>query len=168
MHCKSYSHFFSKKFQRICVSPDVNLNESLTNDVVSFEQLGPALYLEPQINNMESHWTVLSTEISQYISSRDRKKKSFFRIPCLTGSLLNYFCYTNGFPHSNVFCCFFFTFEHAAIHFIIIAFSLFLLAHLSCSDKANFCDHILFVVRCVTLCQSVHPCMRASINSFFK
>ena len=41
MHCKSYSHFFSKKFQYICVSLDVNFNESLTNDIVSFEQLGP-------------------------------------------------------------------------------------------------------------------------------
>ena len=39
--CKSYSHFFSKKFQHICVSLDVNFNESLTNNVVSFEQLGP-------------------------------------------------------------------------------------------------------------------------------
>ena len=37
--------FFSKKFQHICVSLDVNFNESLTNDVVSFEQLGPALKL---------------------------------------------------------------------------------------------------------------------------
>ena len=36
-----YSHFFSKKFQHICVSLDVNFNESLTNDIVSFEQLGP-------------------------------------------------------------------------------------------------------------------------------
>ena len=44
MHCKSYSHFFSKKFRRICVSPNVNFNESLTNDVVSFEQLGPDYY----------------------------------------------------------------------------------------------------------------------------
>ena len=35
--------FFSKKFQHICVSLDVNFNESLTNDVVSFEQLGPDL-----------------------------------------------------------------------------------------------------------------------------
>ena len=33
--------FFSKKFQHICVSFDVNFNESLTNDIVSFEQLGP-------------------------------------------------------------------------------------------------------------------------------
>ena len=34
-------HFFSKKFQHICVSLDVNFNVSLTNDIVSFEQLGP-------------------------------------------------------------------------------------------------------------------------------
>ena len=43
MSSKSYSHFFSKKFPHICVSLDVNFNESLTNDVVSFEQLGPGL-----------------------------------------------------------------------------------------------------------------------------
>ena len=30
----------SQEFQYICVSLDVNFNESLTNDVVSFEQLG--------------------------------------------------------------------------------------------------------------------------------
>ena len=41
MHCKSYSHFFSKKYQHICVSLNVNFNESLTNNIVSFEQLGP-------------------------------------------------------------------------------------------------------------------------------
>ena len=38
---KMYLHFFSKKFQHICVSLDVNFNESLTNNIVSFEQLGP-------------------------------------------------------------------------------------------------------------------------------
>ena len=36
--------FFSKKFQHICVSLDVNFNESLTKDVVSFEQLGPVTF----------------------------------------------------------------------------------------------------------------------------
>ena len=35
--------FFSKKFQHICLSLDVNFNESLTNDIVSFEQLGPGV-----------------------------------------------------------------------------------------------------------------------------
>ena len=38
------THVFSKKFQHICVSLDVNFNESLTNDIVSFEQLGPVVH----------------------------------------------------------------------------------------------------------------------------
>ena len=46
---KSYSHFFSKKFQHICVSLDVNFNESLTNDVVSFEQLGPDFSMKTHV-----------------------------------------------------------------------------------------------------------------------
>ena len=41
----TYSHFFSKKFQHICVSLDLNFNESLTSDIVSFEQLGPGYSL---------------------------------------------------------------------------------------------------------------------------
>ena len=41
MHCKSYSHFFSKKIQHICVSIDVNFNKKKNNNVVSFEQLDP-------------------------------------------------------------------------------------------------------------------------------
>ena len=40
------AHFFSNKFQHICVSLDVNFNESLTNDIVSFEQLGPERFFE--------------------------------------------------------------------------------------------------------------------------
>ena len=42
MSAKATHIFSAKKFQHICVSLDVNFNESLTNDVVSFEQLGPA------------------------------------------------------------------------------------------------------------------------------
>ena len=38
--------FFSKKFQHICVSLDLNFNELLTNDVVSFEQLGPGEFVQ--------------------------------------------------------------------------------------------------------------------------
>ena len=41
---KLLTFFFSKNFQHICVSLDVNFNESLTNDIVSFEQLGPGIY----------------------------------------------------------------------------------------------------------------------------
>ena len=34
-------HFFSKKIQHICILLDVNFNNPLTNDIVSFEQLDP-------------------------------------------------------------------------------------------------------------------------------
>ena len=37
--------FFQQKFQYICVSLDVNFNESLINDIVSFEKLGPVRQL---------------------------------------------------------------------------------------------------------------------------
>ena len=37
--------FFQQKIQHICVSLDVNFNESLTNDIVSFEQLGPEILI---------------------------------------------------------------------------------------------------------------------------
>ena len=55
LNCKSYSHFFSKKFQNICVSLDVNFNESLNNDVVSFEQLGPDIFLMSQTYAVSTH-----------------------------------------------------------------------------------------------------------------
>ena len=41
--------FFNKKFQRRCVSLDLNFNKSLSNDFVSFEQLGPDQF------NLSSH-----------------------------------------------------------------------------------------------------------------
>ena len=41
LHSKSYSHFFSKNLQHIWGSLDANFNKLLTNNVVSFEQLGP-------------------------------------------------------------------------------------------------------------------------------
>ena len=39
------SHFFQQKISAYCVSLDVNFNESLTNDIVSFEQMGPEKYI---------------------------------------------------------------------------------------------------------------------------
>ena len=57
--CKSYSHFFSKKFQHICISLDVNFNESLTNDLVSFEPLGPGLQLNSTLETHDLQYEVL-------------------------------------------------------------------------------------------------------------
>ena len=39
--CKSYSHFFSKDISVYAIFNDQSFNDTLTNDIVSFEQLGP-------------------------------------------------------------------------------------------------------------------------------
>ena len=41
LQCKSFSHFFNKKYWWVTDINIWNFNETLTNDVVSFEQLGP-------------------------------------------------------------------------------------------------------------------------------
>ena len=41
--CKSYSHFFSKNIIVFAIFNDQSFNDTLTNDIVSFEQLGPVL-----------------------------------------------------------------------------------------------------------------------------
>ena len=41
--CKSYSHFFSKNISIYAIFNDQSFNGTLTNDIVSFEQLGPEL-----------------------------------------------------------------------------------------------------------------------------
>ena len=38
--CKSYSHFFSKNISVYAIFNDQSFNDTLTNDIVSFEQLG--------------------------------------------------------------------------------------------------------------------------------
>ena len=41
--CKSYSHFFSKNISVCAIFNDQSFNDTLTNDIVSFEQLGPGV-----------------------------------------------------------------------------------------------------------------------------
>ena len=43
--CKSYSHFFSKNISVYAIFDYQSFNDTLTNDIVSFEQLGPVLVL---------------------------------------------------------------------------------------------------------------------------
>ena len=44
--CKSYSHFFSKNISIHPVFNDQRFNDTLTNDSISFEHLGPGWYFE--------------------------------------------------------------------------------------------------------------------------
>ena len=39
--CKSYSHFLSKNTSEYAIFNDQSFNDTLTNDIVSFEQQGP-------------------------------------------------------------------------------------------------------------------------------
>ena len=39
--CKSYSHFFSKNISVYAIFNDQSFNDTLTNNIASFEQLGP-------------------------------------------------------------------------------------------------------------------------------
>ena len=41
--CKRYSHFFNKNNSIYAVFDDQRFNDTLTKDIVSFEQLGPVL-----------------------------------------------------------------------------------------------------------------------------
>ena len=44
--CKSYSHFFSKNINSVyAIFNDQSFNDTLTYDIVSFEQMGPGLSL---------------------------------------------------------------------------------------------------------------------------
>ena len=52
--CKSYSHFFSKNINLYAIFNDQSFNNTLTNDNVSFEQLGPGR-IKPNINSQLSH-----------------------------------------------------------------------------------------------------------------
>ena len=79
MQCKSYSHFFSKKFQHIWVSLDVNFNESLTNDIVSFEQLGPVSY---NCNSRSNVFNFLSN-LKKRVSPWDSFKSLLFSSECI-------------------------------------------------------------------------------------
>ena len=41
--CKSYSHFFSENISIYAIFNNQSFKDMLTNDIVSFEQLGPVL-----------------------------------------------------------------------------------------------------------------------------
>ena len=67
--------FFSKKFQNICISLHVNFNESLTNDIVSFEQLGPGSLLANYLDYIDMMY-IMKYFLRSFSSFRWFKKGS--------------------------------------------------------------------------------------------
>ena len=45
LQMQSYSHFFSKNIRICSMFNDQSFNDTLTNDIVSFEQLGPGVQI---------------------------------------------------------------------------------------------------------------------------
>ena len=67
---KKYSYFFSKTFQHIYVSLDVIFYESLTNDVVSFEQLGPELIILSFLFLLSCHILYCKSRACRFTNSK--------------------------------------------------------------------------------------------------
>ena len=68
--------FFRKKFQHICVSLDVNFNESLTNDVVSFEQLGPEFVVTLPCFLLKSYLKLQFKQITHEIELQSKNSQT--------------------------------------------------------------------------------------------
>ena len=60
--CKSYSHFFSKNISIYAIFDGQRINDTLTNDIVSFEQLGPHFWFQNRHSEGES--TVFTSSVS--------------------------------------------------------------------------------------------------------
>ena len=70
--CKSFSHFFNKKYWHIWDINVWNFNVLLTNEVVSFEQPGPELQIRGNIEDISkmifliSQWTMKTLVVTPY------------------------------------------------------------------------------------------------------
>ena len=73
--CKSYSHFFSKNIGIYAISNDKNFNDTLANDIVSFEQLGPDLFSYSSIKT-QSIWYSLELPCRDNFSGYAQEKQS--------------------------------------------------------------------------------------------
>ena len=66
LHCKSFSQFFNKKYWHIREINFWKFNETLTNDVVSFEQPGPGCSkLTMSLVNVSLKFQTLFSQIRQ-------------------------------------------------------------------------------------------------------
>ena len=59
---KRYSHFFSKNISIYAIFSDQSFNDRLTNDIISFEQLGPGKYIADE---KQKCWLTLFGNMSE-------------------------------------------------------------------------------------------------------
>ena len=80
--CKSYSHFFSKNISIYVIFNDQTFNDTLTNDIVSFEQLGPGFQdfvkwchkLLSQTRSLSYKWFILKLLFQVFLIKIHEKK----------------------------------------------------------------------------------------------
>ena len=66
--CKSYSHFFQQNISIYAILNDQSFNDMFTNDIVSFEQLGPELE-KLKIANRFSHFGLHLRSLASHFRS---------------------------------------------------------------------------------------------------
>ena len=74
--CKSYSYFFSKNISVYAIFNDQSFNDTLTNNIVSFEQLGP-----------EVHWLGSSNKYPQHMLFCGKMKNILYRYRLIDGAM---------------------------------------------------------------------------------
>ena len=97
--CKSYSHFYSKNISVLSIFNDQNFNDTLTNDIISFEQLGLMFASVLVYSYMGDN----SVKLVLYpfwkgVSSKTKKKKK--KCTFINPQILIFFL----FLHENVYC----------------------------------------------------------------
>ena len=70
--CKSYSHFFSKNISVYAIFNDQSFNNTLTNDIVSFEQLGPECLEHIIIDIAQSLRFFLAKSVDSFLISQQK------------------------------------------------------------------------------------------------
>ena len=85
--CKSYSHFFSKNISIYAIFNEQSFNDTLTNNILSFEQLGPGIYLFLRDNkhvccgySLEAPCCGMFNEYPQHIIVKKEEKYKHFSV----------------------------------------------------------------------------------------
>ena len=95
--CKSYSHFFSKNISVYAIFNYQSFNNTLTNDIVSFEQLGPECLGNYSIAPEMTH--IFQIKRTEPLCSKLKKVVSQheFKISILKyGKYIDIFCWKNA------------------------------------------------------------------------
>ena len=76
--CKSYSHFSAKILAYYAIFNDQSFNDMLTNNIISFEQLGPGIYLS-YFSTKTYMWALIKSTCLRCFSNEYRQQILLWR-----------------------------------------------------------------------------------------